>query len=123
MISPEPGIFGGSVPRVCPDARPAGGAARTLDSVTRSPRPTEATRWRCTRCGNLTRFDVVRRATTREYVHVDLAGDQVVEERELLAEEIDSVRCRWCDGVDTVELVARPAAGAADGAGRGAGTG
>jgi hypothetical protein len=29
---------------------------------------------------------------------------------------LESVRCRWCDGVDTVELVPRPD-GAVDGAG------
>jgi hypothetical protein len=26
------------------------------------PMPTDSTRWRCTGCGNLTRFEVVRRA-------------------------------------------------------------
>jgi hypothetical protein len=77
--------------------------------MTAVPLPTSSTRWRCTRCGNLTRFDVTRRARTREFVHVDLAGEPVVEEREVLAEDVESVRCRWCDGVDTVELVARPA--------------
>src|SRR3954469_12808257 len=75
--------------------------------VTGSPLPTSTTRWRCTRCGNLTRFDVVRRSRTREFVHVDLAGEPVVEEREVLAEDLESVRCRWCDGVGTVELVPR----------------
>ncbi len=90
---------------------PQPGAARTLDGVTPSPRPTKATRWRCSRCGNLTRFDVVRRARTREFVHVDLAGAPVVEEREVLDEQLESVRCRWCDGLDTVELVPRLADG------------
>ncbi|MFZ4511082.1 MAG: hypothetical protein ACOYNJ_08995 [Candidatus Nanopelagicales bacterium] len=33
--------------------------------------PDEHHRWRCGHCGNLTRFDVVRRARTREYWHVD----------------------------------------------------
>ena len=76
--------------------------------MTGVPLPTSTTRWRCVRCGNLTRFDVTRSARTREFVHVDLAGEPVVEEREVLAEDLESVRCRWCDGVDTVELVARP---------------
>lgn len=74
--------------------------------------PSATTRWRCTRCGNLTRFDVTRRARTREFVHVDLAGEPAVEEREVLEETVESVRCRWCDGVNTVELVPRPAEGA-----------
>lgn len=76
-----------------------------------TPVPTATTRWRCRQCGNLTRFDVTRTARTREYVHVDLAGEPVVEEREVLAEDVESVRCRWCDGVGTVELVPRPAPG------------
>ena len=70
--------------------------------------PTATTRWRCSRCGNLTRFDVTRSTRAREYVHLDLAGVPVVEEREVLAETVESVRCRWCDAVDSVELVARP---------------
>ena len=77
--------------------------------VTATPMPTSTTRWRCTRCGNLTRFDVTRRARTREFVHVDLAGEPVVEEREVVDEAVESVRCRWCDGVGTVDLVPRPA--------------
>ena len=78
----------------------------------RVPLPTDETRWRCTRCGNLTRFDVTRSSRVREYVHLDLAGAPNVEEREVLAETVESVRCRWCDAVDAVELVPRP-----DGAG------
>jgi hypothetical protein len=62
-------------------------------------------------CGNLTRFDVVRATRVREYVHLDLSGEPTVEEREVLAEEITSIRCRWCDAADRVELVARPEAG------------
>ena len=74
------------------------------------PMPDAATRWRCTGCGNLTRFDVTRRSRSREFVHVDLAGEPVVEESEVLEQAVESVRCRWCDGVDTVELVPRPSA-------------
>jgi hypothetical protein len=71
--------------------------------------PTAESRWRCTACGNLTRFDVVRTTRTREYVHADLSGEARVEEREVLAETIEQVTCRWCNGVNTIELVARPA--------------
>jgi hypothetical protein len=70
--------------------------------------PTATTRWRCSRCGNLTRFDVTRSTRAREYVHLDLTGQPFVEEREVLADTVESVRCRWCDAVDSVELVARP---------------
>ncbi len=82
--------------------------------MTATPLPTSTTRWRCTRCGNLTRFDVTRTSRVQEFVHVDLSGEQVVEEREVLAEQVESVRCRWCDGVGTVELVPRPADGPTD---------
>ena len=61
-----------------------------------APIPTPQTRWRCNRCGNLTRFDVVRSTRVREFVHLDLSGDPEVEETEVLAEAVESVRCRWC---------------------------
>src|SRR5687768_14914134 len=48
------------------------------------PSPTAETRWRCTLCGNLTRFDVQRVTRTREYVHVALSGQPAIEEREVL---------------------------------------
>ena len=70
--------------------------------------PGPDTRWRCALCGNLTRFDVVRTVRAEEYVHVDLSGRPVVEEREVLADDAERVTCRWCGGVDSVEVVARP---------------
>ena len=72
------------------------------------PAPDAATRWRCSLCGNLTRFDVTRSTRAKEYVHVDLAGEAVVEEREVLTEVVDSVVCRWCGATDRVEVVPRP---------------
>src|SRR4051795_6218521 len=90
---------------------------RTLAGVAPAPVPSATTRWRCGRCGNLTRFDVVRTSRAREFVHLDLAGESSVEEREVLSDTVESVRCRWCDADDTVELVDRPTAGR-DAAGR-----
>ena len=81
------------------------------------PLPDAATRWRCMQCGNLTRFDVTRSVRSQEYVHVDLSGDPVIEERKVLAESVDEIRCRWCNGVDSVELVPRPGADDADSVG------
>jgi hypothetical protein len=72
------------------------------------PAPTAETRWRCSLCGNLTRFDVTRTTRAREFVHLDLSGEPRIEEREVLAETIESVRCRWCGSVAAVELVPRP---------------
>lgn len=71
------------------------------------PALSSTTRWRCTQCGNLTRFDVVRSSRVREYVHLDLAGEPRVEETEVLAEKVEQVRCRWCAGTDTIEVVQR----------------
>jgi len=84
--------------------------------VARVPVPTATTRWRCGRCGNLTRFDVVRATRVREFVHLDLAGTPAVEERDVLEDTVESVRCRWCDADGTVALVSRPVAEAAVGA-------
>jgi hypothetical protein len=82
-----------------------------------APTPTEDTRWRCTACGNLTRFDVVRVTKSHEFVHADLSGEQTVEERDVVSDVIERVTCRWCNGVDTVELVPRPHAALDAGAG------
>lgn len=65
-------------------------------------------RLRCTQCGNLTRFDVVTTERTRTFWHVNLAGDPVAEEREVLAQKVESVTCRWCGAQDAVENVERP---------------
>jgi hypothetical protein len=72
--------------------------------------PGPDTRWRCRQCGNLTRFDVTRTTRAREYVHVDLAGEQAVEERVVEHDVIEHVTCRWCSSVDSVEVVPRPGA-------------
>ena len=71
--------------------------------------PGADSRWRCSQCGNLTRFDVVRVRRTREFWHQELSGDPSVEETQVLHEEIEAVTCRWCSGGGQVELVARPA--------------
>ena len=73
--------------------------------------PTATTRWRCTPVRQPDPLRRDPRSRAREFVHVDLAGEPVVEEREVLAGDVESVRCRWCDGVGTVELVPRPGRG------------
>jgi len=55
---------------------------------------------------------VTRSTRTRDYVHVDLAGEQDIEEREVLAEVVEHVTCRWCSAVDSVEVVDRPGSSA-----------
>ena len=70
--------------------------------------PDAGTRWRCSQCGNLTRFDVVRVSRMREFWHQQLSGAPVIEDSQILEGEIVSVACRWCAGGGSIELVARP---------------
>jgi hypothetical protein len=69
--------------------------------------PDETHRWRCTGCGNLTRFDVTRTRRTTEYWHFDLAGDHGVEETDVRDESVEEVICRWCGRNDAIEQVSR----------------
>jgi hypothetical protein len=80
-----------------------------------------ATRYRCSACGNLTRFDVVAARRTRAYFHYSVGGELSIEDEELLDETVELVSCRWCgasgsqieeiaiDGLDDV-----PVAGTSD---------
>jgi hypothetical protein len=62
-------------------------------------------RYRCTACGNLTRFDVTTTRTTRAYHHYTVGGDLSVEEEQVLAESVEDVACRWCGNGRNVEVV------------------
>jgi hypothetical protein len=62
-------------------------------------------RYRCTLCGNLTRFDVIERKRSRSFYHYTLGGLLSVEEEEVLEREVDEVRCRWCNSSQGVEEV------------------
>jgi hypothetical protein len=77
------------------------------------PNPGDTTRWRCRQCGNLTRFDVTRSSRVVEFVHFDLAGVPTVEERQVVTDVVEKIRCRWCDAVDSVDVVARNDVGGA----------
>jgi hypothetical protein len=64
------------------------------------------TRYRCEKCGNLTRFDVVSTRRTKAFHHYTLGGDLTVEDETVLAEAVEQVACRWCgDGGDVKEVV------------------
>jgi DNA-directed RNA polymerase subunit RPC12/RpoP len=60
-------------------------------------------RYRCTACGNLTRFDVTATRRTRAYYHFTLGGDLAVEDEDVLAETVEEVACRWCGSTTAVE--------------------
>jgi hypothetical protein len=66
----------------------------------------EPARYRCTACGNLTRFDVVERKRSRSFYHYTLGGLLSVEEEEVLEREVEEVACRWCNSSTHVEEVA-----------------
>lgn len=70
--------------------------------------PGDSERWRCTGCGNLTRFDVTRTVRSQDFVHQELSGVGAVEERTVLSETVERVKCRWCGATDRVEIVPRP---------------
>lgn len=61
------------------------------------------TSYRCTACGNRTRFDVYDTVERRRFEHADLGGDVIVEDEQILSRTIDKVVCRWCDRSDSVE--------------------
>lgn len=60
-------------------------------------------RYRCTRCGNLTRFDVTSTRRTRSFHHYSVGGELEVEDVDVLDEVIESVECRWCGNGEGVE--------------------
>ncbi|MFN2506447.1 MAG: hypothetical protein ABR540_19920 [Acidimicrobiales bacterium] len=62
-------------------------------------------RYRCTACGNLTRFDVTTARTTRAFHHFSLGGELTVEEEQVLDEVVQSVTCRWCGSSEAVETL------------------
>lgn len=63
------------------------------------------TRYRCTHCGNLTRFDVVATRRTSAFHHYTIGGLLRVEDEEILSENVESVSCRWCGPGAKVEQV------------------
>ena len=54
-----------------------------------------ASRYRCTACGNLTRFDVTTTRKVRAFHHYTVGGELQVEDVEVLIESVDEVACRW----------------------------
>jgi hypothetical protein len=61
--------------------------------------------FRCTACGNLTRFDVTVTRRVKEFRHFSVGGDLTLESTEILDEQVEQVVCRWCSaGGDAIEL-------------------
>ena len=62
-------------------------------------------RYRCTACGNLTRFDVTSTRRTRAFYHYSLGGELTVEDEQVLSEDVEEVSCRWCGSGKGVEVL------------------
>jgi len=84
--------------------------ARAVGSIARVSTP----RFRCTSCGNLTRFDVVSSRRTKAYFHFTTGGELAVEDEDVLDETIEQVTCRWCGPSGAVEQLP-PVVAASDG--------
>jgi DNA-directed RNA polymerase subunit RPC12/RpoP len=70
-----------------------------------SERALVTTRYRCTSCGNLTRFDVTTTRRTRAFHHYTVGGDLAVEDEQVLSQTVEAVACRWCgSGTGVVEM-------------------
>lgn len=76
------------------------------------------TRFRCSACGNLTRFDVVSSRRTRAFHHFSVGGELSVEDEEVLDARIEQVTCRWCgasgESIEEIAVDDAPLAGAPD---------
>ena len=80
-------------------------------------------RYRCTACGNLTRFDVTTTRRTRAFWHYTVGGELSVEEEQVLDAVVEAVVCRWCSASGAaIEEIPLPGEGEGEGAG-GAGGG
>ena len=67
--------------------------------------PVPSTRYRCTACGNLTRFDVTTSRRTSAFHHFSVGGALEIEDERVLEERVEAVSCRWCGtGASVVEL-------------------
>jgi hypothetical protein len=95
---------GGSVGVLGPKLVTAPKVSRTEHLV--SPR---VARYRCTACGNLTRFDVVSTRQTRAFHHYSMGGELSIEDEHVLRESVDEVCCRWCGSGDGVEVLTEDA--------------
>ena len=92
--SPDPGVH-------------AAHATFARDMASRS----EVVRYRCTACGNLTRFDVVTSRRLRAFHHFTVGGELNVEDEEVVSETVEDVSCRWCGHGRSIERVEGPVPG------------
>jgi len=63
-------------------------------------------RYRCTACGNLTRFDVTTARRTTAFHHYSVGGELRIEDERVLDQNVERVECRWCGTGSSVVLLA-----------------
>jgi hypothetical protein len=56
--------------------------------------------YRCSGCGNLTRFDVTVTRRIKEFRHFSVGGELEIESADILDEQVERVECRWCGASD-----------------------
>jgi hypothetical protein len=61
--------------------------------------------YRCSACGNRTRFDVTMTRRTRAFHHFSIGGELTIEDEEVLSEQIEEITCRWCGTGRAVEVL------------------
>jgi len=87
----------GSVGLVSPSpASPSPASPNPASPNPASPSPASPVRYRCTACGNITRFDVVTDRRAKAFHHFSVGGELSVEDVEVLSETVVEVSCRWC---------------------------
>ncbi|MHB1516917.1 MAG: hypothetical protein ACYCVN_01015 [Acidimicrobiales bacterium] len=79
--------------------------ASAQETIVVAPRSSGSTRYRCTACGNLTRFDVVTTRRTKAFHHYSVGGELTVEDEQVLDEVSEQVSCRWCGHGDAISVV------------------
>jgi hypothetical protein len=70
-----------------------------------APGVADVPRYRCTACGNLTRFDVTTSRRTRAFHHYTVGGELQIEDEDVLSEQVEAVECRWCGTSAHVEAL------------------
>jgi RNase P subunit RPR2 len=83
--------------------------APSRSAATVTPVVGKLVRYRCTACGNLTRFDVVTTRRSRGFHHYTVGGELTIEDEEVLSEVVEDVTCRWCGTSGRVEQLAEDA--------------
>ncbi|MGQ0617023.1 MAG: hypothetical protein ACT4PW_08520 [Acidimicrobiia bacterium] len=63
------------------------------------------TRYRCSACGNLTRFDVTTTRRSTAFHHFTMGGELVVEDEHVHSEVVEVVVCRWCGPAGSVQAL------------------